>query len=80
MPADLIEVTLLLIWRHLNHYLDESRQQSFYSPGRPNADALSSGYKAQPLRSNLDLGNIRQNAQDAFSLALESLQNIHLVG
>ena len=82
MPArlDLAELSLLLIWRHLGYYLDESLQGRQPRSDRPGSkNGVDGRLKVQSLRGSLDLGNVKQNAQDAFSLVYERLDGLQIV-
>lgn len=79
--ADSLELTLLLMWRHLGYYLEDRQTASYGSPDAKllNGASGANGFKTQSLRSSIDLRTIKQNAQDAFSLVHERLQNLQLV-
>lgn len=76
MP-DLIELALLLLWRHLNYYLAEDRLNGTESSKANNAfETIKPG---RSLRSSFDSRNLRQNASDALSLVAEKLNDLQLV-
>ncbi|KAK9896089.1 hypothetical protein P389DRAFT_74443 [Cystobasidium minutum MCA 4210] len=70
----LIELALLLLWRHLNYYLDEQRMSSSTKP----ANGFENVRPGQSLRNNFDTRNLRQNASDALSLIVDKLGNLQL--
>lgn len=74
--VDLVELALLLLWRHLKYYLDEERLNGSAKP----TNGFESVRPGQSLRNNFDTRNLRQNASDALSLIFEKLNNLQIVG
>lgn len=76
--ADLAELMLLLVWRHLGYYLEDRKTDTYASPDARQLNGASS-FRTQSLRSSIDLKTIKENAQAAFSLVHERLDGLQLV-
>lgn len=76
--VDLIELALLLLWRHLAYYLDDGRS-GWATPKDPAPNGFENVRPGQALRSNQELKTLRQNASSAFGLLSDALGDLHLV-
>lgn len=79
--ADIVETTLLLVWRHLSYFLGRNENDGSSSDSlRPSADGRVATYRPQPLQGLLgDQQELKKRASKAFDLILEPLEGIQLV-
>lgn len=82
--TDLAELSLLLLWRHISHFLNEgSAQQSHHSSSRPQIDCeapRAATTRFLPFQSYQEVANLRADGQGAFGVIASQFDDFSLVG
>ena len=84
LATDIVELVLLLIWRHLRYYLEQAESTNFLTSSRPQINghdsAVSPGLqKSMSFRSLYGTQGLREAAQEAFRAVIGDMEQLQLV-